>query len=520
MPSVSNSYDDLPYTCVPSPRTQPQRLATVATFFGMTPPPVPTSRVLEIGCADGSNTIAMGYTLPAAQCVGIDLSTRQITQGQSVLNSLFLPNVTLKQMNILEFNPQLGQFDYIIAHGVYSWVPEVVQEKILQICQQHLSPQGVAYISYNTRPGWNMRSVIRDMMLYHTQHFAEPGTQIKQMKALLEFLVDAVKDTKTLYSIFLQKELGIFKSMSESYLFHEFLEEYNQPIYFHEFVERVEQHGLKYLGDTEVHTMFSENISTQVAEKLQGIGLVHQEQYLDFLNNRMFRHSLVCHQAVALQRYITPASVSSFCFASQLEPLTEVEISSSQPQKFAKEGLGGLEEDLPLAKATLTILYQQWPQAVKFADLVQQATVQLSNNDYQVTEQQELLLAEVLLKCYLGGVIEVFTTPLRLVTNVSAYPTASALARWQVQHSSQVATLRCEQLELTSSIFIRMLPYIDGQRDETALLAVLQQLVIQENIPVYHEGEPIAPEAMTPESWQRLLQILLKRLAKLALLVA
>lgn len=521
MTPAITSYDDLPYICFPSPRTQPQRLATIATLFGMSPPPVLTSRVLEIGCANGNNLIAMGYALPTTQCVGIDSSARQIAQGRQILEQFSLPNVTLQQVNILEFDARWGQFDYIIAHGVYSWVPNAVQEKILKICRQHLSPQGVAYISYNTRPGWNMRSVIRDMMLYHTQQFEDPGIRVTQAKALLEFLADAVKGQKTLHSVFLQKELGIFKQAPEPYLFHDLLEEYNQPTYFHELVQRVESQGLKYLGDAEINTMWSENFSTQVAEKLEGLSLVHQEQYLDFLNNRMFRQSLVCHQEVTLQRRLTPAVMRQFYLASPLKPATEtpIDICSPQSQKFVKAGLGGLEEDMPLAKAALTVLYQHWPQAINWADLVSQATLQLAPCHYQLTVQQQSLLAEVLLKCYLGGVIEAFTAPLRLVSEVSTHPVASELACWQIQQSNQVATLRCEQLELGSPLLKMMLPYLDGQHDKAALVEVLRELVTREGISVYHDGQLVMPETMTAEKWEELLQDLLQHLAKLALLV-
>ena len=32
----------------------------------------------------------------------------------------------------------------------------------------------MAYVSYNTYPGWHIRGMIRDMMCYHTRQFSDP----------------------------------------------------------------------------------------------------------------------------------------------------------------------------------------------------------------------------------------------------------------------------------------------------------------------------------------------------------
>ncbi|RKZ90139.1 MAG: hypothetical protein DRR19_10725 [Candidatus Parabeggiatoa sp. nov. 1] len=515
-----NTYDELPYECAAASRTQPTRLATVATLFGMTPPPVQTSRVLEIGCADGTNVIAMGYALPDAACLGIDASARQIEQGQALLAQLNLPNVSLQHKNILEIDANFGPFDYIIAHGVYSWVSPPVQEHILTICQHNLTPNGVAYISFNTRPGWNMRSTIRDMMLYHAQQFDDMPTQIEQMKALLKFFADATKEQKTLHSAFLQKELKIFNQISDTNWYHEFLEENNLPLYFHEFAKQVEQHGLQYLGDTEVQTMFLENLSPPVIAQLQNLSVIHQEQYFDFLNNRVFRHSLLCHQEVKLQRSLYPAVIKQFYLASQLQPVGDVDIVSDQPAKFEKAGLGGVEEDTPIVKSALVYLAKIWPQAIAFKELVQHADLQLKRDPQSHFEtSQEDILAEALLKCCLGSVIEAFTHPPRCVTTISPFPKASELAQVQIQHGDHsVSNLRCEQLKL-SPLLESVLPAVNGTHDEAALIEILRDLSKKGIITAQHEGQPAAPEAVTTAMLQDLLRDIFTYLAQTALLV-
>src|SRR5262249_29794315 len=163
--------DEVPYESHPFAQTHPDRLCAVATILGTRPPPVGRGRVLEIGCASGGNLIPMAVALPEGKFVGVDLSGVEVSQGQKVIQTLKLPNIELRQQNILDVAPEDGRFDYIICHGIFSWVTRPVQDKILQICRQNLVPNGVAYVSYNTYPGWHMRGMIRDMMVYHSRQY-------------------------------------------------------------------------------------------------------------------------------------------------------------------------------------------------------------------------------------------------------------------------------------------------------------------------------------------------------------
>jgi 2-polyprenyl-3-methyl-5-hydroxy-6-metoxy-1,4-benzoquinol methylase len=171
----STSYDEVPYESHPYPQTHPSRLAAVATLFGLRPPAVETARVLELGCAAGGNLTPVAEAFPKATLLGVDASARQIGDGQRFVERLGLSNLTLKHANILDLGPDLGTFDYIICHGVFSWVQTPVQEKILDICAKHLSPSGIAYISYNTYPGWHMRGMIRDRRIGSRCRFDNSG---------------------------------------------------------------------------------------------------------------------------------------------------------------------------------------------------------------------------------------------------------------------------------------------------------------------------------------------------------
>src|SRR5262249_29590623 len=176
------SYDDVPYDSHPIWVTHPDHLAVIATLAGMRPAPVEHCRVLELGCASGGNLIPMAVALPESQFVGIDLSPAQVADGQATIAALGVRNVTLEAQSILDLDESIGTFDYIVCHGVYSWVPPAVQDGILAVFARHLAPQGVAYVSYNTHPGWHLRGMVRDMMLFHAARFTEPVERIRQAR--------------------------------------------------------------------------------------------------------------------------------------------------------------------------------------------------------------------------------------------------------------------------------------------------------------------------------------------------
>jgi len=158
------SYDAFPYRSVPFAQSHPDRLATLATLFGVVPAPLERCRVLEIGCASGGNLIPIAATLPGSRCVGVDFSAVQIAQGREDVAALGLRNIDLVCADLLDFDGAGEQFDYIIAHGVLSWVPRKVQDRLFEVCARMLAPQGVAYVSYNALPGWQTRGAIRDAM--------------------------------------------------------------------------------------------------------------------------------------------------------------------------------------------------------------------------------------------------------------------------------------------------------------------------------------------------------------------
>ena len=207
----TNTYDLVVYDSHSRCSTHPDCLATLATLLGLESAPVDRCRVLELGCSTGGNLLPMAESLPGSQFVGVDLSTRQIDIGRQVVAALGLNNLHLEARSILDVEPSFGEFDYIICHGVYSWVPANVRDKILSICQHNLAAKGVAYVSYNTLPGWHLRAPIREMMLYHVRDLTDPREWAAQARAVLEFMTHAAPDPDGVWARILREEAEVLR---------------------------------------------------------------------------------------------------------------------------------------------------------------------------------------------------------------------------------------------------------------------------------------------------------------------
>lgn len=297
-------YDELPYSSYSFAYSHPARLSAVARLFGLTPPVNKQFRVLELGSASGGNIIPLAMHYPNVEVIGIDYSSVQVEQGQQLIKSLKLEDrVQLICQSITDIDKDIGLFDYIICHGVYSWVPTEVQDAIITTIQNHLTPNGVAYVSYNVYPGWKRLEIIRDMMLYHTRDMqqSKPQDRMAQGRAIVEFIRTMSHETSGIRQMIDAPWEGL-KNKADNYLVHEFLEPVNQPCYFLDFAEKLAANKLTYLADAEPHLSFIQNMSQDKLNELIAASRNNQvmlEQYLDFLFFRQFRKSLIVHESAA-----------------------------------------------------------------------------------------------------------------------------------------------------------------------------------------------------------------------------
>ncbi len=520
--NVSNSYDQVPYDSRPRYATHPDCLATLGRLLGLSPAPVPRCRVLELGCSTGGNLFPLAESLPGSQFVGIDLSVRQIETGQKVAAALGLTNLRLQACSILDLDSSLGEFDYIIAHGVYSWVPEAVRDKLLQVCKDHLAPQGIAYISYNTYPGWYLRAGARDLMTFHTREFDDPQQKVHQARAILDYFRDIVPDQEGTWHRVLKEEAELIRPEGDYYVYHEHLEAENHPVYFTQFIEHARRHGLQYLGEAQMHTSLS-IYPAEVQRTLRSIStdLIQLEQYLDFLKNRTFRRTLLVHEQLELTRTPGPEVAQTLLAVGSAKPVSETpELLSDKVEEFVNDSGATVSTNVPFAKAALTILYEQWPKPFTFEQLWHAVQTRLGAAGPQYTaEQGRGLLARSLVHLYLSGLASLHTYLTPLALQPGERPRSTPLLRLQARTGAGVTNLRHKQAEL--NVFDRaVLSLCDGQRDRAGLLEELIQLVTRGEIGLKREGRELTDLAEIRAALAEELTESLTRLARSLVLLA
>lgn len=374
-------YDSTPYTSNSFPQSAPGQLAAIAHLFGLDTPAVTTARVLEIGCAAGGNIIPFAAAHPAARVVGIDLSQVQIDAGRARAQALGLDNLELVAGDIARVN-LAGPFDYIVAHGVYSWVPAQVQEALLAAVRRLLAPNGVAYLSYNTHPGWKSKEIMRDAMLLASGASETPDEKVRAARSMAEFLEEVAPADGVLARV-LAEARTFNEGFADSYLLHDELETFNAPCYFYELVGRAGAHGLAYLAEARPETMipgnFGPKVEEYVLEKCGGVQVL-VEQYLDFVVNRAFRQSLLVHAERSPQIRYQPdrSRYSRMHFAAWIPPVDGPTVMDHSRQEYQQSDDSTLFTNDPGIKAALDALSARWPWTLSRQELVDEVRVRLA----------------------------------------------------------------------------------------------------------------------------------------------
>ncbi|MGD8834730.1 MAG: class I SAM-dependent methyltransferase [Desulfobacteraceae bacterium] len=541
MNDLQSTYECTPYPDFCYTQTHPNRLAAIGRLLGLDPAPIDACRVLELGCASGGNLIPMAESLPGSEFVGLDFADNQIAIGRKAIAELHLSNIRLLVMDLLDVTAKMGRFDYIIAHGVLSWVPEPVRQKLFKICQQHLAPNGIAYVSYNTLPGWRMLGALREMMLYRTRHDQNPDQKVKSARELMGFLAENVANGKDASGTF----LGSYGDMIRAYngflkerrqpdkggdalLLHDELGVVNKPFYFVEFMEMARACGLNYVAEAEFSAVTPKDFSPEAVKQIQVLAkdTIDAEQYMDFLRNRTLRQTLLCHKANRLNRAVRPEMLidNDFSFATKAWAVDNSAVADKAVARYEAPDGSVFATDHPVTKAAWSHLISVSPLAVPFTELLKQARTMVYGTQRvskKEAVQDQLVLAANLLQayCYSLQLVELRVDKNLFQRRVSHRPLTSPFTIYQAKRGTRVVNRSHESITLNSHIR-HLVRYLDGTRDRKDLLDQLMKLACNGKVQICdNDGNTITdPEALGPHLEDEL-DANLNWLARSALLV-
>ncbi len=475
-------YDLLPYESKPFSMSQPAKLGGLARLFGLEAAPMETARVLELGCASGGNLIPHAARYPEATFVGVDLARTQVAAGRARIERLGLKNVEILCQSFTEIGEELGAFDYIICHGVYSWVPPQVQEAIMKVVRARLSPVGVACISYNVLPGWRMMQPIRDSLLLTVPESLDSLARVRSARGMLTFLSETSPD-KGPYGETVRGWAQRLANLPDDYIAHEFLEECNEPLLVSDFAARGARNGLGFLGECELSTMILENYDAKVAAEIRarsGNDLVASEQLLDMLTGRTFRQTLLIasERMADLKRALTPDSLSGLHF---LLPIgTGVSREGDSTTLTLPDGRS-ISTHVPAVSDMLEVMGSAQPGSTSFEGLTDGAR-----------DDTRAAILDALYRMALGGMLQVLSEPVVCANAASDSPLASLIARGDAEAGLNMTTsARHEVVALDPSAMV-VLPILDGKTNFKAIEAKLLEAAKAGQLSYSRDGQPIA----------------------------
>jgi hypothetical protein len=453
--------------------------------------------------------------------VGVDLAKNAIAAGQAVIAGLELENIRLHHLDVCDLNrSRFGRFDYIIAHGLYSWVPASVREHILVVCSEMLNSQGIAYISYNAQPGNHLRDLSRAIMRYHVAHFEDPKEKIRQGRGILKFLSEC-RVSANPYVTALKAEFERVVNYTDEVFFHDDLSEINQAFYVGEFLSAAQQHSLQFLGEACPNEIGPRNFTPDVIPKLkelEGGSEIIREQYKDFILGRAFRETLLCHEELQLASDFLPERIS------QLHAACDAAVIDSEGSDhsvfFRKQNDSEVQISHPRIAAALKYLCAQWPCAASFGALLQVAQSERAVSDEHATfEVDNLFIAEALTALYKAGFVELHVIPPRLVNSVSERPTSSSLPRFQLARGASTSNQLHQPVNFPDPESRHLVLLLDGSRDKEMIIREFTDFVKSTRSEITG-GASIGDIDEIAASARRDVEVGLKTLARGAMLIA
>ena len=309
--SASTEYvNDVPYVRHFVGELSPARLRLGAAMNGLTPPPGDELDYCELGCAHGDTLAALAAAHPHGRFLGIDISAVHIASAKRLARDGGLENIGFLERDLADLlHEDIGEFDFIVAHGLLSWVSPEKRHALLAFAQAKLKPGGLLYVSYNAMPGWASVEPLRQLLL--SPIGGAEGTSVERAQRGVAFarVMEASGAEYFTRNPAASEMLATMEKAGLPYVVHEYLHEHWAPMYFARVAWEMAASDLHFVGALPLYLNFRDMAIPESLEKVFATitDRITFESLKDFAINEFFRRDIYVKGKVARSAEATDA---------------------------------------------------------------------------------------------------------------------------------------------------------------------------------------------------------------------
>jgi hypothetical protein len=319
--SAEFTYDQVAYPNYVHPAADSEYACVAGRFYGWRGRDPATASVLEIGCGEGVNLMAIAGAFPKSRCVGFDISARAVARGQQLAAAAGLDNIELHWGDLLSYPRDGERFDYIICHGVLTWVPPPVRTAVFEVIAARLAAGGVAYVGYDALPAAASKAAIVGLLKQFVPPEADLASKVETAVTIIETLGRNQHKSSRLKPE-LDDLLRRLPEMAPAYFVHDWLEAHYAPMSVDEFATAAGAVDLAYAGDVSLTDMQTRDIDPSGMHILAAAmdSLLTTASTLDLLRgSRMYRTDLLVRPESPPDRMPFPPTDLGYCLFGERE---------------------------------------------------------------------------------------------------------------------------------------------------------------------------------------------------------
>jgi len=462
--TLREAYNRTLYVGRPCATSHPMRIRAIALAMGVDAPPLESARILDIGCGDGGNLIPMAAAWPGMTCVGIDLAEQGIVRANAFAADLGLRNARFAVADLRDLAPEHTGFDYVIAHGFYSWVPPEVRDILFAAIRARLAPDGIAFVSHNTLPGCRLRELAWSIIRPAAADIADAAERVERTRQIARTMADAMARQPGLPAA-LAVEFSEVATRPDFAIVHDDLARLNEPLFLRDVVTHAAGHGLAWLGDADPFRHAVPAFGDAANAWIATLPPLEQEHVIDHIRLRRYRESLFRRDDRPAGRPMSAQRLPGL-FLSAANDILERHAQSQRPP-------GGERTPQVIRWRLLDRLVAAHPTAIAVNDLADWTVAQSAPGGAFARREDALAM---LLRAALTGAALLYAEPPRAVVAAGPRPRAFAPARWQAMRRDFVTNLRHEPAALNDDVQRECLVLMDGTRGRDEIVAQLAAL--------------------------------------------